>query len=84
MAKFIGGIMTVMAVLTITFASTGCSKTTKKTEVKDKLFGGTEVKETTVTEHGDRATVTETKTEYDASGQKVKTETKTTGEAGSP
>ena len=83
MAKFLSKIMTVLAVVVIAFASSGC-KTTKTTEVKDKFLGGTEVKEKTVTEHGDKATVTEKKTEYDAKGEKEKTETKTTGDTGSP
>ena len=83
MAKFLGRIMTVLAAVVIAFASSGC-KTTKKTEVKEKLLGGTEVKETTVTELGDKAKVTEKKTEYNAKGEKVKTETKTTGDIGSP
>jgi hypothetical protein len=52
--------------------------------VNDKLLGGTEVKEKTVTEAGNKATVTEKKTEYDAKGNKEKTETKTTGDAGAP
>jgi hypothetical protein len=70
--------MTLMAVVLIACASIGC-RTTKTTEVKGKLLGGTEVKEKTVTEVGDKATVTEKKTDYDASGNKTKTETKTTG-----
>jgi hypothetical protein len=56
----------------------------KTTEVKDKFLGGTEVKEKTVTEVGDKATVTEKKTECNAKGEKVKVETKTTGDVGSP
>lgn len=83
MAKFLSRIMTVAAVVLIAFACVGC-KTTKKTEVKDKLFGGTEVKETTVTEVGDKATVTEKKTQYNAQGEKVETETKTKGYTGAP
>jgi uncharacterized lipoprotein NlpE involved in copper resistance len=83
MAKLVKEIMTVLAVAVIALGSIGC-KTTKTTEVKDKVFGGTEVKEKTVTEHGDKATVTEKKTEYDANGNKVKTDTKTTGDTGSP
>jgi len=77
MAKFIRKILTVLAVLVIAFVSSGC-KTTKTTEVHDKFLGGTEVKEKNVTEVGDKATVTEKKTEYDANGNKIKTETKTT------
>ena len=78
MAKVLSRIMTVLAVVVIAFAFGGCKKT-KTTEVNDKFFGGTEVKETTVTEVGDKATVTEKETEYDAKGEKVKVETKTTG-----
>jgi uncharacterized lipoprotein YehR (DUF1307 family) len=78
MAKLVGKIMTVLAAVAIAFAFGGC-RTTKTTEVRGKFFGGTEVKEKTVTEAGDKATVTEKKTEYDASGNRVKTETKTTG-----
>jgi uncharacterized lipoprotein YehR (DUF1307 family) len=83
MAEFFGRIMTFLAVVVIAFASSGC-KTTKTTEVNKKFLGGTEVKETTATEHGDKVTVTEKSTEYDAKGDKVKTETKTTGDTGSP
>jgi uncharacterized lipoprotein NlpE involved in copper resistance len=83
MAKFMGKILTVLAVVVIALGSSGC-RTTKTTEVKDKVFGGTEVKEKTVTEVGDKATVTEKKTEYNASGEKVKVETKTTGDVRSP
>ena len=79
MAKFLNKIMTVLAVAVIAVAFSGCKDTTKSTEVKGKFFGGTEVKETTVTEHGDKATVTEKKTDYNAKGEKEKTETKTTG-----
>ena len=84
MKKLMGRIMTFLAVVVIasacTFVSGGCSKTTKTTETKEKFFGGTEVKEKTVTETGDKVTVTDKKTEYNANGDKVKTETKTTGD----
>lgn len=83
MTQLLNRIMVVLAVVVIAFAASGC-KTTKSTEVKDKFLGGTEVKEKTVTEHGDKATVTEKKTEYNANGEKEKTETKTTGDTGSP
>ena len=79
MTKLLGRITTVLVVLMIAFASSGC-KTTKTTEVNKKVLGGTEVKETTVTEFGDKATVTEKKTEYNDKGDKEKTETKTTGD----
>jgi uncharacterized lipoprotein NlpE involved in copper resistance len=80
MTKLLRTMMAVLAVVVIAFASSGC-KTTKTTEVNKKILGGTEVKEKTVTEVGGRATVTEKKTEYDAKGEKVKVETKTTGDA---
>ena len=83
MTKFLRTIMTVLAVVLIAFATIGC-KTSKTTEVNKKILGGTEVKEKTVTEVGDKATVTEKKTEYDAQGNKVKTKTETTGNTGSP
>jgi uncharacterized lipoprotein YehR (DUF1307 family) len=86
MAKFLNKIMTVLAVVVIAVAYSGCkdttkptSDTTKSTEVNGKLLGGTEVKETSVTDHGNNATVTEKKTEYDANGNKVETKVKTTG-----
>ena len=83
MAKLLSRIMTFLAVVVFALASSGC-KTTKTTEVNKKFLGGTEVKEKTATEHGDKVTVTEKNTEYDAQGNKVKTETKTTGDTGSP
>ena len=83
MAKLLNRIMTVLAVVLIALAFGGCKRTTETT-VKDKFLGGTEVKEKTVTESGDRATVTEKKTEYNEKGEKIKTETKTTGNTGSP
>jgi translation initiation factor 1 (eIF-1/SUI1) len=59
----------------------GCEKkeVSSKTEVKDKLFGGTEVKKTEVTTQGDKAQVKETKTEVNQEGTKVKTEVTTKG-----
>jgi uncharacterized lipoprotein YehR (DUF1307 family) len=78
MAKLLNKIVAILAVVMIAFAFGGC-KTTKTTEVHDKFLGGTEVKEKTVTETGDKATVTEKKTEYDAKGNKTETKTKTTG-----
>ena len=78
MAKLLSKIMTALAVVMIAIASSGC-KTTKTTVVKPKFFGGTEVKETTVTDHGNNATVIEKKTEYDANGNKIETNTKATG-----
>ena len=78
MAKFLSRIMTVLAVVVIAVGACSC-KSTKTTEVNGRLLGGTEVKEKTVTETGNKATVTEKKTEYDANGNKEKTEEKTTG-----
>ncbi len=83
MTKFLMTVMTVLAVVVIALGSSGC-KSTKTTEVNKKILGGTEVKEKTVTEVGDKATVTEKKTEYDAQGNKVNTKTETTGNNGSP
>jgi hypothetical protein len=63
-------------------STSGCKKkeVTTKTEVKDKLFGGTEVKKTEVTTQGDKAQVKETKTEVNREGTKVKTEVTTKGD----
>lgn len=60
----------------------GCKKkeVTTKTEVKDKLFGGTEVKKTEVTTQGDKVQVQETKTDLNREGTKVKTEVTTKGD----
>jgi hypothetical protein len=84
MTKLIRTTMAVLAVVVIVFASSGCEKTTKTTDVNKKLLGGTEVKEKTVTEVGDKATVTEKTTDYDAQGNKVKTKTETTGDTDAP
>ncbi len=81
MRKFLSKLMTVLAVGLIAVVASGC-KTSKQTEVKDKVLGGTQVQEKTVTEFGGKATVTEKKTDYNAQGQKEKTETKTTGDTG--
>lgn len=79
MEKFLSKILMVLAVAVIAAGSCGCKKTTKTTEVHDKFLGGTEVKEKTVEESDNKATVTEKKTEYDANGNKVEVKTKTTG-----
>jgi hypothetical protein len=65
MAKFAGRIMTVLVVMVIAFASSGCT-TNNTTERSDKG---------TVTEKK-----TEKTTEGNDHGEKVKTETKTTRE----
>ena len=57
-----------------------CEKTTTKTEVKDRLLGGTEVKETQVTEQGDKTQVKETKTKLKADGTLEKRETTVKGD----
>ena len=83
MAKYLRKFVAFLAVVAIACASCGC-KSTRTTEVKDKPFGGTQVKEKTVTETGDKAVVTEKKTDYNTQGDKTKTETKTTGNTGTP
>ncbi len=50
-------------------------KQVKKTEVKDKFFGGTEVKETTVTQKGNKAQVREDVTEITPTGRKRRSTT---------
>lgn len=63
-------------------STSGCKKkeVATKTEVKSKLFGGTEVKKTEVTTQGDKVQVKETKTDVNQEGTKVKTEVTTTGD----
>jgi len=53
-------------------------KVTTKTEVKDRLFGGKEVKQTEVTEQGDKTQLKETETKLNPDGtlQKRKTTVK--------
>jgi hypothetical protein len=64
------------------FSTCGCKKkeVSTKTEVKDKLFGGTEVKKTEVTTQGDKVQVKETTTELNKEGTKVETEVTTKGD----
>ena len=83
MARLLSKVVAVLVIAVIAFTSVDC-KSTKTTEVNKKVLGGTEVKEKTVTEVGDKATVTEKKTDYDAQGNKVKTNTETTGNTGTP
>ena len=64
MAKFMGRFMTVLAVMVVAFAYSGCT-TNNVTEHKDK---GTVTEKTTE------------KTTENGNGEKVKTETKTTHE----
>lgn len=70
-----------LALAAVVFLGGGlCDKTTTKTEVKDKLFGGTEVKETQVTEQGDKTQVKETKTELKTDGTLEKRQTTVKGD----
>jgi len=56
------------------------AKTTTQTEVKDKLLGGKEVKETEVTEQGDKTQVRKTKTQLKPDGTLEKKETTVKGD----
>ena len=56
------------------------NKTTTKTEVNDRLLGGKEVKQTEVTEQGDKTQVKETKTKTNSDGTLDKRETKVKGD----
>ena len=56
------------------------NKTTTQTEVKDRLLGGKEVKQTEVTEQGDKTQVKETKTKLNADGTLEKRETTVKGD----
>jgi len=55
-------------------------KNTTKTEVKDRLLGGKEVKTTQVTEQDDKTQVKETKTKVKADGTLEKRETTVKGD----
>ena len=55
-------------------------KTTTQTEVKDRLLGGKEVKQTEVTEQGDKTQVKETKTKTNSDGTLDKRETTVKGD----
>lgn len=55
-------------------------KITTKTEVKDRLLGGKEVKQTEVTEQGDNTQVKETKTKLNPDGTLQKRETTVKGD----
>lgn len=55
-----------------------CNERHTETEIHDKPFGGTEVKEKTVTQQGDKAKIEEKKTEIDRHGNVTKEEKKTT------
>jgi Tfp pilus tip-associated adhesin PilY1 len=55
-------------------------KTTSQTEVKDRLLGGKEVKQTEVTEQGDKTQVRETKTKTKSDGTLEKRETSVKGD----
>ena len=56
------------------------TKTTTQTEVKDTLLGGKKVKETEVTEQGDKTQVKETKTKVKADGTLEKRTTTVKGD----
>jgi hypothetical protein len=56
------------------------TKTTTQTEVKDTLLGGKKVKETEVTEQGDKTQVKETKTKVKADGTLEKRTTTVEGD----
>lgn len=56
------------------------AKTTTETEVKDRLFGGKEVKQTEVTEQGDKTQVKETKTKVKSDGTLEERETMVKGD----
>jgi hypothetical protein len=74
--------MSLITVCGVSGLGLGCEerKTTTETEVRDKLLGGTEVKETTVIEQGDKTQVTETKTELKSDGTLEKRETTVKGD----
>lgn len=55
-------------------------KTTTKTEVKDRLLGGKEVKQTEVTDQGDKTQVKDTKTTLNPDGTLQKRETTVKGD----
>ena len=55
-------------------------KTTTQTEVKNRLLGGTEVKQTEVIEQGDKTQVKQTKTELKPDGTLKKRETVVQGD----
>ena len=82
MAKWLckGVLLTLMAVGFLGGALCEEKKTTTQTEVKDRLFGGTEVKKTEVTEQGDKTQVTETKTKLNADGTLEEKETTVKGD----
>jgi len=73
-------ILALMAVFFLGGALCEGQKTTTKTEVKDRLFGGKEVKQTEVTEQGDKTQVKETKTKLNADGTLEKRETTVKGD----
>jgi len=64
-------------------ATAGCEerRTTTQTEVKDKLFGGQEVKQTEVIEQGDKVQVRETETDINDDGEVTKKEIEIKGDS---
>ena len=73
-------ILAVMAVCFLGGALCDEKKTTTQTEVKDRLLGGKEVKQTEVTEQGDKTQVKETKTKLNTDGTLEKRETTVKGD----
>jgi uncharacterized lipoprotein YehR (DUF1307 family) len=82
MSKWLGTKVTIaLMALGCVSCLVGCDrKTTTQTEVNDRLLGGTEVKQTEVTEQGDKTQVTETKTKLNADGTLEKRETTVKGD----
>ena len=82
MAKWLGTkVMLTLMVLGCVGALVGCDrKTTTETEVKDRVLGGTEVKQTEVTEQGDKTQVKETNTKVKADGTLKKRTTTVKGD----
>ncbi len=78
MKTLMSRILTAMCAVTLSTGFLGCDSksstetkdnvTHKETEVNDKLFGGTEVKEKEVIEKDGKAVIKETKTDYNDKG----------------
>jgi hypothetical protein len=81
MTKWLRTVIVALMVLGCVGGVWGCkTKTTTQTEVKDRLLGGKEVKQTEVTEQGGKTQVKETKTELKPDGTLEKKETTVKGE----
>ena len=75
------GVAIALMVLGCAGGLAGCdTKTTTQTEVKDRLLGGKEVKQTEVTEQGDKTQLKETKTQLKPDGTLEKKETTVKGD----